>query len=124
MRLFILIFILQVMNVFVNLFGRAGNFSIKDGESNLRGRSSTDRSHRYSFHFTSFHFTSFHFTWVFLEPREGRSVIPARSPHLLVDNPVRLLWVIFNAFSVSSFTLLYPEEIFKIPAFQVMNKCS
>jgi hypothetical protein len=37
-------FILQVMNVFVNLFGRAGKFSVKEGKSNLRGRSLTDRS--------------------------------------------------------------------------------
>jgi hypothetical protein len=48
MQLFI--FILHVMNVFVNLFGRAGKFSVKDGKSNLRGRSLTDRSRHSSFH--------------------------------------------------------------------------
>jgi hypothetical protein len=45
------IFILQVMNAFVNLFGRAGKFSVNDGKSNLRGRSLTDRSRHSSFHF-------------------------------------------------------------------------
>jgi hypothetical protein len=49
MQLFI--FISQAMNVFVNLFGRASKFSVKDGKSNLRGWSLTDRSSHASFHF-------------------------------------------------------------------------
>jgi hypothetical protein len=52
----------QAMNVFVNLFGRAGNFSVKNRKSNWRRSSWTDGFRHDSFHFTSLHFTSFHFT--------------------------------------------------------------
>jgi hypothetical protein len=62
MRLFIFIFFLQVMNGFVTLFDRAGNFSIQERKRNLRGCSLTDRSRHCSFHFTSFHFTSLGFS--------------------------------------------------------------
>jgi hypothetical protein len=48
MQLFI--FISQAMNVFVNLFGHTGKFSVKDGKSNLRTWSLTDGSRHDSFH--------------------------------------------------------------------------
>jgi hypothetical protein len=40
----------QAMNIFVNLFGRAAKFSVKDRKSNLRKWSLTDGSHHDSFH--------------------------------------------------------------------------
>jgi hypothetical protein len=112
------------MNVFVNLFGRAGTFSVKDGKSNLRGRSLTDRSRHSSFHLN--------FLWKEGKKerrkegkKEGRSVVPARSLQLLVGTTFLICWVIPKAFLLAYFTLLYPEEMFKIPApLQVMNKCS
>jgi hypothetical protein len=61
MQLFIFIFVLQVMNVFVNLFGHKGKFSVKDRKSNLRGCRLTDRSRHSSFHLD--------FTW-----NEGRKI--------------------------------------------------
>jgi hypothetical protein len=75
MRLFIFIFILililiftfifQVMNIFVNLFGREAKISVQDRKSNLRTCRLTGRARYYPFHFISFHFISFHldFTW-------------------------------------------------------------
>jgi hypothetical protein len=116
------IFILQVINVFVNLFGRAEKFSVKDGKSNLRGCSLTDRSRHSSFHVISLGFS--------LERRregrtEGRSVVPARNLQLLVATTFLIFWVIPKAFLLAPCTLLYPEQMFKIPApLQVMNKCS
>jgi hypothetical protein len=92
MQLFIFIVVaivmLQVMNVFVNLFGHTGEFSVKDRKSNFRGCHLTDRSRHSSFHFillhfTSFYFillhvTSFHLTFIWNEGRkEGRSVVAA-----------------------------------------------
>jgi hypothetical protein len=41
-----------------------------------------------------------------------------------VGNPFSILWVILKAFSVSHFTLLYSEEMFKSPGLQMMNTCS
>jgi hypothetical protein len=52
-------------------------------------------------------------------------VIPARSLQLLVGTTFLVCWVIPKAFLLPPFTLLYPEQMFKIPALlQVMNKCS
>jgi hypothetical protein len=42
---------------FVNLLGRTGTFSVKDGKSNLRGRSFSDRSRHSSLHFISLGFS-------------------------------------------------------------------
>jgi hypothetical protein len=91
--IFIVIFMLHVMNVFVNLFGHTDKLSVKDRKSNLRGCRLTDRSRH-----SSFHFILLHFTWILPGTKEGRSVVVARSLQLLVGNPVRLLWVILNAF--------------------------
>jgi hypothetical protein len=107
------------MNVFVNLFGRAGKFLVKDGKSNLRGRSLTDRSRHSSFHLD--------FLWKEGKKerrKEGRSVIPARSLQLLVGTTFLICWVIPKAFLLAPFTLLDLEQMFKIPAnpLQVMNK--
>jgi hypothetical protein len=90
---------------------------------------------------SSLHFTSFHLDFLWKEgkkerrkegkkerrkegKKEGRSVIPTRSLQLLVGNPFPILWVILKAFAVSHFTRLDPEETFKSPALQMMNKCS
>jgi hypothetical protein len=109
----LLIFILQVMNVFVNLFGRAGKFSVKEGKSNLRGRSLTDRSRH----------SSFHLGLPLKERRkEGRLVVPARSLQLLVGTTFLICWGIPKAFLFAPFTLLYPEETFTLPALQMMKK--
>jgi hypothetical protein len=102
---------LQVINVFVNLFGRAGKFSVKDGKSNLRGHRLTDRSRH----------SSFHLGLTLKERRnegtkEGRSVVPARSLQLLVGTTFLICWVIPKAFLFGPFTLIYPEQMFKIPA--------
>jgi hypothetical protein len=108
------IFILPAMHVFVNLFARAGNFSVKDTKSNSRRCSLTDGSHH----------GSFHLDFLCKEGRkEGRSVFPTRSLQLLVGNTFPILWVISNVFSISHFTLLHPEETFKIPAVQGLSKC-
>jgi hypothetical protein len=56
--------------------------------------------------------------------KEGKSVVPTRSLQLLVGNPFPILSVILNVFSASPLTLLDPEETFKSPALQMMNKCS
>jgi hypothetical protein len=57
--------------------------------------------------------------------KEGRSVVPARSLQLLLGTTFLICWIIPKAFLLAPFTLLYPEEMFKIPApLQVMNKCS
>jgi hypothetical protein len=52
-------------------------------------------------------------------------VVPARSLQLLVGTTFLICWVIPKAFLLPPFTILDPEEMFKIPAhLQVMNKCS
>jgi hypothetical protein len=66
----IFIFMLQVMNVFVNLFGHTDESSVKDRKSNLRGCRLTDRSRHSSFHFISLHFTSFHLDFAWNERRK------------------------------------------------------
>jgi hypothetical protein len=54
--------------------------------------------------------------------KEGRSVFPTRSCRLLVGNTFPILSVISNAFSISLFTLLYSEEMFKIPALHILKQ--
>jgi hypothetical protein len=52
-------------------------------------------------------------------------VVPARSLQLLVGTTFLICWGIPKAFLLAPFTLLSPEQMFKIPAhLQVMNKCS
>jgi hypothetical protein len=52
-------------------------------------------------------------------------VVPARSLQPLAGTTSLICWVIPKAFLLAPFTLLYPEQLFKIPAhLQVMNKCS
>jgi hypothetical protein len=102
---------------------------VNDGKSNLRRRSLTDRSRHSSFHFISLGFSLKRRKKGRKEERKKgrkkrRSVIPARSLQLLVGNLFPILRIIPNVFSASPVTLLYPEEMFKIPALQVMNKCS
>jgi hypothetical protein len=62
------------MNIFVNSFGRAGKFSVKDIKSNLRRWILTDRARQDSFHFISLHFISFHFTWIFSGKKQGKKI--------------------------------------------------
>jgi hypothetical protein len=104
------------MNFVVNLFVHRDELSVKDRKSNLRGCHLTDRSRH-----SSFHFILPHFTWILPGTKEGRSVVAARSPQLLVGNTVLLLLVILKAFLLSCFTLLdsNPEEMFKISKFRL-----
>jgi hypothetical protein len=84
---------------FVNLFGRASKFSVKDGKSNLRGRSLTDRSRHSSFHFISLGFSLERRKEERKEGRKkGRSVVPARSLQLLVGTTFLICWAIPKAF--------------------------
>jgi hypothetical protein len=57
------------------------------------------------------------------ERKEGRLVVPARNLQLLVGTTFFICRVIPKAFLLAPFTLLYPEQMLKIPAsLQVMNK--
>jgi hypothetical protein len=55
--------------------------------------------------------------------KKGRSVVLARSLQLLVGTTFLICWIIPKAFLLEPFTLLYPEQMFKIPSpLQVMNE--